>query len=199
MRGLDPRIHRKNGPSKKMDCRVKPGNDGVDGSDPTAASRDREFAVAAVRHQHAAGIVGDAEFGLHRRHHRLRRDAAGPEHRDLVGVSPEPHRRSPASSGRRSRSARACRYGPARRVIAVRWRAAFVVAVNYACGYFHTNTRVETSYDVVKIEVRKGGQAFQYDTHVEGSVLSEVGKQVAIDPVGHERERIIFLEGTTVK
>jgi hypothetical protein len=30
MRGLDPRIHQeRNGFSKKMDCRVKPGNDSV--------------------------------------------------------------------------------------------------------------------------------------------------------------------------
>jgi hypothetical protein len=27
MRGLDPRIHLKNSFAKKMDCRVKPGND----------------------------------------------------------------------------------------------------------------------------------------------------------------------------
>src|SRR6266478_4757808 len=32
-------------------------------------SHDREFAVAAVGDQHAAGIMGDAKFGLHRRHH----------------------------------------------------------------------------------------------------------------------------------
>src|SRR6266550_2796674 len=29
MRGLDPRIHQKESPSSKMDCRVKPGNDGL--------------------------------------------------------------------------------------------------------------------------------------------------------------------------
>jgi hypothetical protein len=28
MRGLDPRIHPKMSQFKKMDCRVKPGNDG---------------------------------------------------------------------------------------------------------------------------------------------------------------------------
>jgi hypothetical protein len=27
MRGLDPRIHHERSSSKKMDCRVKPGND----------------------------------------------------------------------------------------------------------------------------------------------------------------------------
>jgi hypothetical protein len=32
MRGLDPRIHQKMHPFKRMDCRVKPGNDRLEGS-----------------------------------------------------------------------------------------------------------------------------------------------------------------------
>jgi len=36
MRGLDPRIHLKKGFFKKMDWRVKPGNDTPDGDPPYA-------------------------------------------------------------------------------------------------------------------------------------------------------------------
>jgi phenylalanine-4-hydroxylase len=50
------------------------------------ASHDREFGVLAVGHQHAARIMGDAEFGLHGRDDRLRRHPAGPEHRNLVVI-----------------------------------------------------------------------------------------------------------------
>ena len=42
---------------------------------------NRKLGVLPVRHQHAAGIMRDAKFRLHRRDHRLRRDPAGPEHR----------------------------------------------------------------------------------------------------------------------
>ena len=46
----------------------------------------REFGVLAVGDQHAARIMRDAELRLHRRHHRLRRHPAGPEHRHLALV-----------------------------------------------------------------------------------------------------------------
>ena len=49
-----------------------------------AQLHDREFGILPVGHQHAAGIMRDAEFRLHRRDHRLRRHPAGPEHRQLV-------------------------------------------------------------------------------------------------------------------
>src|ERR1051325_798269 len=45
---------------------------------------NRKLGVLAVGDQHAAGIMRDAEFRLHRRDHRLRRHPAGPEHRQFV-------------------------------------------------------------------------------------------------------------------
>src|SRR5207253_1200248 len=44
----------------------------------------RKFRVLPVGDEHAARIMRDAEFWLHRCDHRLGRNSAGPEHRQLV-------------------------------------------------------------------------------------------------------------------
>src|SRR5256885_8890198 len=46
----------------------------------------REARVLQVRHQHVAGRMGNAERRFGVEHHRLRRDAASPEERQLVGL-----------------------------------------------------------------------------------------------------------------
>ena len=46
--------------------------------------QNRKLGIAPVRHQHAAGIMRDAEFRLHGRDDRLRCHSAGPEHRQFI-------------------------------------------------------------------------------------------------------------------
>ena len=66
--------------TRKRGCPAQAGTS----TDRLDNSQNRKFGIPPVGHQHAAGIMRDAEFRLHGRDHRLRRHPAGPEHRQFI-------------------------------------------------------------------------------------------------------------------